>query len=817
MSMPSRRRVKQISDALRSLPGEADSLSSEARRFDDWLDKQPDWIIRRGREIEDWYSSRYSESELVLATKEILERDLKQILRGNQVLDYRKIPSNYPLKKNSYMGLPKRSYNYKTKQAVSPLQIKSALTTYPERDTWEFDNRRPEMLLNSENTFAEAEEFQNWVRTQPEWIRKRADEISSYWEKVFENDIDAQIKTKRLLKNDLLKIAQGRLVLNYDSFSPRRRGADLGVAYRSPEQFFDLPKYKTSFPVARQERSELENLLEQLKMEGIGSGPDVSQTFAPETDAWGDNVYYRKTSLAIKDSTNMSDQQLQESKAVIDGIMNTYFSKKEIQDFQDNNVSMEIKKLPPDIAGQSEGNKIYLDPETVMRADGVTEDVVVHELVHAYNRFRENENPNVYLRQESMSSNPSDVQKDIEIEEAVTEAITASRLGKNDAKGIPVPKERGSLTKRYMKKKEWQDIIAQGFEFEGMTIINPMYDETLRFRVNPVEYYGKAYMDYQKSLKDAGMENRFLSAFLIKAEMQEFERDSNEDTQDAIEAWAKSTRNKDPYPDNERVANIIIDAMRSETDFRQGAEYTAEMLIGGNAGMGLYELNAIPIMEQMIPLDDIQRTDERAGQVYDLNDAYIVVVEQDNRGRLERDIVGVYASAEAATRAEDVLIANMRDAQMQGRDLGQFEVYTQLLEGNDAFEMYRRWPYIHKTDGNNMMAVNTNGLGIDGGTDVVWLKKGVYGEKMIYKALNEDPSRMRVKTVNWLEDDIEDQDWRDQVYYRNLSGAKYRGSKRAYNKGNAQAIARQARLNGFNARVIPTAKGHRIYLARRKK
>ena len=131
--------------------------------------------------------------------------------------------------------------------------------------------------------------------------------------------------------------------------------------------------------------------------------------------------------------------------------------------------------------------------------------------------------------------------------------------------------------------------------------------------------------------------------------------------------------------------------------------------------------------------------------------------------------------------------------------------------------MYRRWPYIHKTDGNNMMAVNTNGLGIDGGTDVVWLKKGVYGEKMIYKALNEDPSRMRVKTVNWLEDDIEDQDWRDQVYYRNLSGAKYRGSKRAYNKGNAQAIARQARLNGFNARVIPTAKGHRIYLARRKK
>lgn len=33
------------------------------------------------------------------------------------------------------------------------------------------------------------------------------------------------------------------------------------------------------------------------------------------------------------------------------------------------------------------------------------------------------------------------------------------------------------------------------FEFEGTLIQNPNFDETGRFEVNPVEYYGQAYLD----------------------------------------------------------------------------------------------------------------------------------------------------------------------------------------------------------------------------------------------------------------------------------------------------------------------------------
>lgn len=41
-----------------------------------------------------------------------------------------------------------------------------------------------------------------------------------------------------------------------------------------------------------------------------------------------------------------------------------------------------------------------------------------------------------------------------------------------------------------------------GFEFKGTWIVNPFYDETMRFEVDPVEYYGadniKAYLDQLK-------------------------------------------------------------------------------------------------------------------------------------------------------------------------------------------------------------------------------------------------------------------------------------------------------------------------------
>jgi hypothetical protein len=145
----------------------------------------------------------------------------------------------------------------------------------------------------------------------------------------------------------------------------------------------------------------------------------------------------------------MPQQQLTQGKKVISGIMKEHFSQKEIKDFQANGITMEIKKLPPDIAGQSEGTKIYFDPETISRSDAVTEDVVVHELIHAYNRFREQRNPAVYTRRESTLEGRADVQKDIEIEEAVTEAITASRLAKFDETGKEVAVQRGALNKRY--------------------------------------------------------------------------------------------------------------------------------------------------------------------------------------------------------------------------------------------------------------------------------------------------------------------------------------------------------------------------------
>ena len=36
------------------------------------------------------------------------------------------------------------------------------------------------------------------------------------------------------------------------------------------------------------------------------------------------------------------------------------------------------------------------------------------------------------------------------------------------------------------------------FEYEGVWITNPHYDETGRFKVNAVEYYGEAYLKQVK-------------------------------------------------------------------------------------------------------------------------------------------------------------------------------------------------------------------------------------------------------------------------------------------------------------------------------
>jgi len=38
------------------------------------------------------------------------------------------------------------------------------------------------------------------------------------------------------------------------------------------------------------------------------------------------------------------------------------------------------------------------------------------------------------------------------------------------------------------------------FEYEGVWITNPYYDETGRFEVNPVEYYKESYINALKKL-----------------------------------------------------------------------------------------------------------------------------------------------------------------------------------------------------------------------------------------------------------------------------------------------------------------------------
>ena len=154
--------------------------------------------------------------------------------------------------------------------------------------------------------------------------------------------------------------------------------------------------------------------------------------------------------MKITDESGMGADELKKSKKIVRGIIKDNFSKKELKELNKADVNIDIKELPEDIAGQSVENEVYLDPDTLRRADGVTEDVVVHELTHAQNRIRETKNPGVYLRKESFSNKPEDVSTDILVEEAVTEAITAAKLQEFDERTeTPVAVEPGDLNKRY--------------------------------------------------------------------------------------------------------------------------------------------------------------------------------------------------------------------------------------------------------------------------------------------------------------------------------------------------------------------------------
>jgi len=158
-------------------------------------------------------------------------------------------------------------------------------------------------------------------------------------------------------------------------------------------------------------------------------------------------IYNRKKSDVIVENST------QKQSSTINSIIRTYFTAKERNEFKDAGVKIRIEKLPEDIAGQNKGRQVIIDPEIAERADGITEDVVVHELIHAQNRLREEKKPNIYLRKESIIDGPEDIRNDTEIEESVTEAMTTARLQTFDATSKePIPTKKGSLDRRYNSK-----------------------------------------------------------------------------------------------------------------------------------------------------------------------------------------------------------------------------------------------------------------------------------------------------------------------------------------------------------------------------
>lgn len=152
----------------------------------------------------------------------------------------------------------------------------------------------------------------------------------------------------------------------------------------------------------------------------------------------------------LKNDSSMSDAEMAKAQETVNSIVQTYFTDQEIREFHRRGVHMRVAPLPEDIAGQNFGKEVILDPSTVKRADGITEDVVVHELIHAQNRFRDKDKPKIYLRKEAILDSPKDISNDAEIEEAVTEAMTSARLHTYDkASGTGVPTNADELHRKY--------------------------------------------------------------------------------------------------------------------------------------------------------------------------------------------------------------------------------------------------------------------------------------------------------------------------------------------------------------------------------
>ena len=616
--------------------------------------------------------------------------------------------------------------------------------------------------------------------------------------------------------------------------------------------------------------------------------------------------------VEITDTTGMNQETLEAGRNVINSIIDEFFTAEEKRRFNRKGVKIRIEKLPPDIAGQNIGRDVLLDPDTVTRADGITEDVVVHEKIHAQNRFLEEKNPKKYLRKESISDTPADFKNDTEIEEAITEAMTTARLHRFDkTSGKPIPKTKGSVKRRYNRhqpghsardeindytewllahnREDFQELLNQtfgesenyraikdgfmimwndfrmgrdedlpfslmrysgdsaiegngnplllnmlrwdsvrianaGFMFEGTQITNPFYDESMRFEVDPEEYYGQAYRDWRFRMWNSGMSDQEIADF---------------------QAGLRGTM------------LAINTPLEGQYAIQTGDRYWSPIM-GEDVGQegwrifededGVYELSSRPIdvnrIEEAVEEEGysnwaaggLKGLDERGGEVIEQKDAWIAQVVENNRGFLEESIIGIYDSEEAMMQA-------IREYQQEYPMLaqmianGQVEITGNQVSANDMFDTYRKWPYL-------MNHKNT-----------LYLKTGMKGKQILYRSIvgawdgslvGQNQNAPTFLNYNWVEG-IEPSEyegafevggafdgiatagaWKDAYYYarlkkmkdnmrrrlyhRKINGKSFIGTNNSMTKNDARLVANIMRFRGARARVIPSARGWRVYV-----
>ena len=133
--------------------------------------------------------------------------------------------------------------------------------------------------------------------------------------------------------------------------------------------------------------------------------------------------------IKIKNEANLSPADFKRAEENIRDTMQLYFSPEELKRFSSFGIDMKIKELPPDIAGQNVGKEVLIDPETATSAGFILEDVLTHELMHLQNRINEQEDPGKYFRRESVIETPEAIEVDREIEEGIAEIRTTARMG----------------------------------------------------------------------------------------------------------------------------------------------------------------------------------------------------------------------------------------------------------------------------------------------------------------------------------------------------------------------------------------------------